>query len=135
MIVDTGVLVATADAGDPHHERCDRVLRTAPGRLVIPAMVVAEACYLIARNLGSRPEALFMESLATNRYRIEVPIPADCRRIAELVRKYEDFPLGGTDASIVALAERTGETEIATLDRRHFGVVRPHHVPAFTLVP
>jgi hypothetical protein len=28
-----------------------------------------------------------------------------------------------------------GLSEIATVDRRHFSVVRPRHVPAFTLVP
>jgi hypothetical protein len=35
----------------------------------------------------------------------------------------------------VAVAERLGLTEIATIDRRHFSVVRPRHVGAFTLLP
>lgn len=43
--------------------------------------------------------------------------------------------LGTTDASIVALAERLQLGEIATLDRRHFSVVRPAHIDAFTLLP
>jgi hypothetical protein len=43
--------------------------------------------------------------------------------------------LGGTDASLVALAERMGEATIATLDHRHFRVVRPKHANAFTLLP
>jgi predicted nucleic acid-binding protein len=51
------------------------------------------------------------------------------------VEKYADLPLGGTDASVVALAERLHETELATLDHRHFKVVRPNHVAAFTLRP
>ncbi len=55
--------------------------------------------------------------------------------MADLVDRYADFPLGGVDASVIALAERLGVTEIATLDRRHFGVVRPKHVEAFTLLP
>jgi hypothetical protein len=33
------------------------------------------------------------------------------------------------------IAERLNLTTIATLDRRHFGVVRPRHAPAFQLVP
>jgi hypothetical protein len=37
--------------------------------------------------------------------------------------------------SIVATAERLGEANVATLDRRHFTVVRPAHVEAFTLLP
>jgi hypothetical protein len=46
-----------------------------------------------------------------------------------------DLPLGTTDASVVAVAERLGVSEIATLDRRHFTVVRPRHVKAFTVLP
>ena len=34
-----------------------------------------------------------------------------------------------------AVAERLGATEIATLDRRHFSIVRAAHVGAFRLLP
>jgi uncharacterized protein len=60
---------------------------------------------------------------------------ADWLRIAELVARYRDLPLGTVDASVVTTAERLGVTEIATVDRRHFTVVRPEHVDSFTLVP
>jgi hypothetical protein len=36
---------------------------------------------------------------------------------------------------VIAIAERLGATTIATLDVRHFTVVRPRHVDAFQLVP
>jgi predicted nucleic acid-binding protein len=61
--------------------------------------------------------------------------PADWLRIAELVATYRDLPLGTVDASVVAAAERLGTDTIATIDRRHFSVVRPAHTPAFDLVP
>ena len=60
---------------------------------------------------------------------------ADARRIAELIDIYADLGLGGTDASLIALAERLNLTTLATLDRRHFTVVRPSHTAAFELVP
>lgn len=64
------------------------------------------------------------------------PIPdSDWDRIAELMQQYLDLPLGLVDASVVATAERHGVETIATLDRRHFGTVRPRHVAGFTLVP
>jgi len=44
-------------------------------------------------------------------------------------------PLGAADASVIAIAERLKLTEVATLDHRHFTVVRPSHVNAFTLLP
>jgi hypothetical protein len=39
------------------------------------------------------------------------------------------------DASLVALAERHNAEQIASLDHRHLGVVRPEHIPSFTLLP
>ena len=35
---------------------------------------------------------------------------------------------------VVAASERMGITEVARLDRRHFGVLRPSHVEALTIV-
>jgi uncharacterized protein len=60
---------------------------------------------------------------------------ADYERVAELVEMYADWPLGGTDASLAAIAERLGVTKVATLDRRHFGPIQPRHTTAFTLLP
>ena len=55
--------------------------------------------------------------------------------MAELVEEYADFPLGGTDASVLALAERLGTEIVITLDRRHFGALRPRHVESLQLLP
>jgi predicted nucleic acid-binding protein len=52
-----------------------------------------------------------------------------------LVRQYASLPLGGTDASVVAVAERVKTLRVATLDRRHFTVVRTLRGEAFTLYP
>jgi len=42
--------------------------------------------------------------------------------------------MGTTDATVVAVAERLGATDIATLDN-HFRVIRPKHAKAFRLLP
>jgi len=97
--------------------------------------VVTEVTYLLATRLGVEPEVRFLGDLAAGAFTIE-PVPAgDWLRIAELVSRYRDLPLGTVDASVVAAAERLGITEVATVDRRHFGVVRPSHVSGFTLLP
>ena len=49
--------------------------------------------------------------------------------------RYESFPLGGTDASVIALAERLGTSTVVTLERRHLAAVRPNHVEALDLLP
>jgi predicted nucleic acid-binding protein len=132
-VVDSGPLFAALDADDPDHERSARALEAQGVRLVIPALVVAEVSYLAATRLGPEVEAMFLEELS--RHEVVAPEPEDWGRIAELVREYGDFPLGGTDASVVALAERLRTDTVITLDRRHFGAVRPRHCEALRLLP
>ncbi len=55
--------------------------------------------------------------------------------MAELVEQYADLPLGGTDAAVVSVSERLNFDTVATLDHRHFSVVRPSHVDALLIVP
>jgi uncharacterized protein len=97
-------------------------------------MVVAEASYLVGTFLGAAAEADFFTMLQSDRFRVEQLVAEDVVRITDLVQRYSDLPLGGTDASVVAAAERLGFDEVA-LDHRHFTVVRPSHVDAFTLLP
>lgn len=80
-------------------------------------------------------ESLFLQSLAEGDFTPVDLTSADFARMADLVNTYESLPLGTTDASVVAVAERLGLTDVATLDRRHFTVVRPRHVDALTLLP
>ncbi len=91
--------------------------------------------YLLGTRLGVESEVRFLGDLADGAFHVEPVAAADWIRIAELVARYRNLPLGTVDASVTATAERLGIREIATLDRRHFSVVRPNHVDAFTLVP
>jgi predicted nucleic acid-binding protein len=132
-IVDAGPLYAAADADDQDHEASVAALSRGDLRLVVPALVIAEATYFVGRRLGPQAESQFLSGLDT--VDVEAPNSEDFKRMAELVETYADFPLGGTDASAVALAERLGAPIIITLDRRHFAAVRPHHRDAFELLP
>jgi predicted nucleic acid-binding protein len=97
--------------------------------------VVTEVAYLLGTRLGWQAEVRFLGDLASADLVLEPVHPADPVRIAELVARYRDLPLGTVDASVVAAAERLGVTELATTDRRHFGVVRPAHTEGFELLP
>ena len=132
-IVDSGPLIATANSSDPNHRRCREILEDPALHLVIPALCVAEVGWLLHRRRGPRIEAGFLRGLAD--FDVRAPVPSDWPRIAELVEQYADLPLGATDASVVALAERLGTDVVVTLDRRHFGVVRPRHLPRLRLLP
>jgi uncharacterized protein len=101
----------------------------------VPTLVITEVVYLLATRLGWEAEARFLGDLANGTFVLEPVHPADPLRMIELVAKYHDLPLGSVDASVVAAAERLGVTEVATVDRRHFSVVRPKHVDTFALWP
>lgn len=135
LLLDTGPLLAALDAADPDHARCARLLTDATEDLVVPALVLAELDYWCSRRLPGEAWLVFLEDVIDGVYRVEPPTPGDLERCRELQGSYRDLSLGVVDASIVALAERLGETKVATLDRRHFGVVRPRHVKALQIVP
>jgi predicted nucleic acid-binding protein len=138
IVCDTGPLVAAALSNDADHAACVRLLTDmhAAGRdLLVPATVTAEVGYLLAREAGARVESLFLRSLADGDFAPVDLTAADYARMAELVDTYGDLPLGTTDASVIAVAERLKLTDVATLDRRHFTVVRPSHVNSLTLLP
>jgi uncharacterized protein len=132
-IVDSGPLYAVTDTDDEDHADSLAALERGDLQLVIPALVVAEVTYMIGARLGAAAEARFLSGLA--QLEVEAPALEDWPRIAELVDRYSDLPLGGTDASVVALAERLGSEIVITLDRRHFATVQPRHCAAFELLP
>jgi len=132
-IVDAGPLYSAVDTDEADHLHCLEALSRTDLILVVPALVITEVLHFVNKRLGPRAESAFIQGLEA--FQIEAPTPADLRRMAELVEQYSDFPLGGTDASIVALAERLGAATIITLDRRHFGSVKPKHVESFKLLP
>lgn len=138
ILCDTGPLVAAALSNDDDHRACVDLLtglHLARRPLLLPAPVTAEVGYLLAREAGAAVEAMFLRSVADGDFEPVDLVAADYDRMGDLVAQYADLPLGTTDAAVIALAERLGVTDVATLDRRHFGVVRPRHVAALTLLP
>jgi hypothetical protein len=138
IVCDTGPLVAAALSNDADHHAAVELfsgMHLAGRRMVVPGPVVAEVGYLLAREASAHVEASFLRSLADGDFEPIDLVHADYARMARLVEQYADLPLGTTDAAVVAVAERLGVVEVATLDRRHFSVVRPAHTAAFTLLP
>ena len=135
IIVDTGPLYAAADTSDSHHRASVAVFEETSEQLVVPVSVVIETCFLIERHLGPAAEAAFISSLRPSGLIVESLNETDLERMAALITTYADLPLGAVDASVIAVAERMGVATVLTIDRRHFSVVRPRHIEAFTLLP
>ena len=135
LIVDTGPLVAYLNQNDPDHSRCTALLASRTDELLVTPYVVTEACYLISKYVGPDAEINLVEATAAGDLtQVDVTL-ADLNRMAELKHRHRGFPLGVTDASVIAVAERLKVTEVATLDHRHFHAVRPAHAAALDLLP
>ncbi|WP_081468338.1 type II toxin-antitoxin system VapC family toxin [Saccharopolyspora erythraea] len=130
-----GPLVALGNNRDNFHSASVRLLSRYPGRLLVPSPVLAETCWMLESRVGTDAELKFLDPVRTGMFELVEPTVEDVDRIHELVAGYADLPLGATDASVVSIAERLGVPALAALDRLHFSVVRPRHIPAFTLLP
>jgi uncharacterized protein len=135
LIIDAGPLYAAAATQDNDHSRCVELLTRAPRPLLVPELVVTEVSYLLSDRIGPHAELAFARAIAAGELIVEAVLEPEWERIAELMEQYLDLPLGTADASLIALAERHGQKQVASLDHRHLGVVRPRHVTSFTLLP
>ncbi|HEX7245677.1 MAG TPA: PIN domain-containing protein [Solirubrobacterales bacterium] len=135
LILDTSVLLGALDAADADHEPCAALIAGASEELIVPALVLSELDYWCHERLTGEAWLTFLADVLEGAYSVEHPTQEDLERCHELQGKYADLALGVVDASVLAVVERLGEPKLATLDRRHFSAVRPHHVEALELLP
>jgi hypothetical protein len=129
------MLLAALDAADPDHGPCAKLIAEAHADLIVPTLVLAELDYWCHERLTPDVWLGFLEDVLAGAYRVENPTHGDLVRSRELQDTYADLKVGVVDASVLALAERLGESKLATLDHRHFGTMRPRHVEALDLLP
>lgn len=124
IAVDTGFLLAVADADDAWHGRAMAQLHTAAEGWVTTWPVLAEACWLFQRRLGQRFAAALVDDAADGGLQLwEVPA-ARLPRVGELMRRYANLPMDLADASLVLLAEHLGHGRILSTDERDFDSYR-----------
>ncbi len=135
LVLDTGVLLAALDEADPAHEPCADLIEAAAERLVIPAPVLVELEYWVSRRTSLEAWLAFCEEAQAGAYSIR-PLDADLLvRAARLQVRFDDLRVGLVDAAVFATCEALGERKVATLDRRHFGVLKTEQGSALELLP
>ena len=135
LILDTGPLYASLDRSDADHNACRRLIEDANEPLVIPAPVLVEVDYWIHVRLHPGVLVALLDDIIAGAYRVEEVGTQDYQRIRQLCDRYDDADLGFVDAAVLAIVERLNEPKLATLDHRHFRVLRPRHVDALRLLP
>jgi uncharacterized protein len=135
LICDTGPLYAAMDRADQDHSACTELLTSSREPLVVPAPVLVELDWLVSARLGVAALLPFLKDVQEGSVRIAELTRADYARVQELYVQYADLQLDFVDAAVVAVVERLGEPKLATLDQRHFRIVRPRHAPSIVLLP
>jgi predicted nucleic acid-binding protein len=135
IVVDTSVVVAFMNAADDNHATVAGWLDGLDDDLWTTPLIVAEIDHLVAARGGRAAQRAFHRDLVAGAYLVEW-WPGAIASVAKIAERYADTGLGLADASLVALAERIGTIEIASLDARHFRAVRPlAGGKAFRLLP
>jgi predicted nucleic acid-binding protein len=121
IVVDTGPLVAIADADDQAHEQCIAALAHASRPFIVPSSVVVEVCSLLQRELGSRAEAAFLRGFSAHELVLANVTVADLDRMADLVDTDRDqtsseLPLHISALSLENVGERHHELPIGAHD-------------------
>jgi hypothetical protein len=102
---------------------------------VIPAPVLVEVDYFIHTRVHAQARLDFLDNIIIGAFRVEQLLDDDYARIRELCAQYADADVGFVDAAVLAIVKRLGEPKLATLDHRHFRLLRPQHVDSLTLLP
>lgn len=101
----------------------------------MPAPVLVELEYFLSRTNQTDTFVRFLEDCRREAFVLEPLKPVDYARVGEILTTYADLRVGFVDAAVLAIVERLRETKLATLDHRHFSVMRPRHVDALELLP
>ena len=117
------------------HQACIEVTRQLSGKVYVPATVIPEAAYLVFSRYGHRAMRRFLKQLQAPAWSLLQLDSADLIRAHDVLTKYQDSKLDFVDSSIVAMAERLRIGTVLTLDQRDFRMIRPKHVPHFTILP
>ena len=103
--------------------------------LLVPAPVLVEVDSWLHTRLHARVLVALLDDIVDGAYVVADLQPEDYRRVRELCDRYADADIGFVDAAVLALVERLNEPKLATLDQRHFGLLRPRHVDVLRLLP
>lgn len=135
MIVDTSALLAFFDRSEPDHAAVSAVFAASTEPLVVSPFVVAELDYLVGSRLGTEAELAVLRELAGGAWELPAFEASGISEACAVMDRYADQSIGLADASIVVLAARHRTRTIATLDHRHFEVLRPQSGGRFTILP
>jgi predicted nucleic acid-binding protein len=114
VLIDSGPLYAAFDTEDAHHSKAYEFFRTCRGSYASTWPVVTEVAYLLRKQPLVRVR--FLEWIRQGAMLMVELTPEDIARVIEVMQKYADLPADFADATLVAIADRIGATEVVSFD-------------------
>lgn len=109
--------MALLDRDEPDHAKCVEELRQLSAPMLTTWPVFTEAMYLIGDSLGWQGQEALWRILRRGDLHAAEIRGSSIERMERLMMKYRDVPMDLADASLVAVAEEQGLTQVFTLDR------------------
>lgn len=135
LVLDTSVLVGAFDTRDKGHVHCAQLVGDTKEELIVPTPVLVELEYLLRRGGHAAAWDTFVEEVEGGVYGLYHVSTELLARAARLQRTYHDMRIGFVDAVVFVTCVELGERKVATLDRRHFSVLRTDDGDALEIVP
>ena len=135
LVLDTSVVVASLHRSERHHEACRSLIEASTEPMAIPAPALCKIDHLVHRRVAAAAMAALLRDIERGAYLLQELDEEDLPRVVQIMERYADLDVGYVDAAVLAIVERLDEPKLATLDRKHFGAMRPRHVDALELLP
>ena len=103
ILLDTGSLVAVLYARDQFHKWAVEKISTMSAPLLTCEAVVAEACFLTQRMLGSS-KAVY-DFIETGAVKIDFSLADEFETVKDLALRYQNVPMSLADACLVRMSE------------------------------
>jgi predicted nucleic acid-binding protein len=135
LVLDTGVIYAALDRGDPAHEPCISLIQGTREQPIIPDPVLVELDYWLGQAGSLDIWLQFGQDVAAGAYALWPMDSSLLNEVAALQHRFHDQPIGFVDAAVFSTCVALGEDKVATLDRRHFSVLRTQEGGALRILP
>lgn len=124
ILADSGYWIALFDRGDRYHQRAVEVARNLTEQLLVTWPVLAETTGVLGERLGKSAAHDMLRIGEHGAYRIHPMAQHDLPQLRALMEKHADLPMDLADASLVLVAEQSGDGRILSTDQRDFRTYR-----------
>lgn len=133
VLLDTGPWVALIDRSEQRHVECASWLEKFEGELYSSEAVLTEVLYLL--NFSLKAQSAAVDFVLHEAVTLVPSSLESMGRAKQLMEKHHNVPMDYADATLVCLAEDLMTHEIATLDKKDFGIYRLPSNRCFHILP